>query len=473
MYKNTTSILRKSLLFFCLLIVILFAPIDTQAEDRSIKITSPNGGEVMKEDDTYTITWESSSNIDTVAIGWSTGPGSLNWIAFSTPNTKSYSWKVNVGNTTNTQFLIDITGYETGKGSVNDKSDGYFTVYQKEEYPPTPTRTTYLSPTNSQTLTSSLPKPPSQETLDRLKNLGQANELLYGSIPRTNITPQLNLTINSISIWTLFNFEGSTTTDISSLKDLTKVENFTLDTKSVFTFHFTDTLNLKDYQTLKALDAIDDYWVIESWSVWIKKKWWTTYKWEKPVAIELKNKELTHYSPKIIYSTVTTDEIKPPITPIPSPVIKIDKKTDKQVIEVSGPVKFTIEPKVTLNGQDTLKISTVPYLLKGYSSHQDLKYYIKYNTSEKKQVLPTSFDKKTGAFAITTDVLKEGVTHVQLFVSQKDEEPKLVAEKTIEYQKPFFQKFGKYLVGALVAFGLISLGFSSHHILPKVKHKKN
>ena len=72
----------------------------------SLAVTSPNGGEVLFVGDTKTITWTSSSVIDKVSIGYSTGPGSLNWIANNIPNTNSYNWNVNVGNTTNTQFKI-------------------------------------------------------------------------------------------------------------------------------------------------------------------------------------------------------------------------------------------------------------------------------------------------------------------------------------------------------------------------------
>ncbi len=108
------------------------------AIDGSLKVTSPNGGEVYTEGETHTITWDSSPNIDTVAIGWSSGPGSLNWIKFSTPNTGSYTWNVDVGNTSNTQFLIEVIGYDTGVGSLTDLSDNYFTVYQKSDYPTNP-----------------------------------------------------------------------------------------------------------------------------------------------------------------------------------------------------------------------------------------------------------------------------------------------------------------------------------------------
>ncbi len=63
------------------------------------------------------ITWD-SKNVDKVTLGYTSGPGRLDWIANNIPNTGSYDWTINVGNTTNTQFGIQITAYHTGVGSV-------------------------------------------------------------------------------------------------------------------------------------------------------------------------------------------------------------------------------------------------------------------------------------------------------------------------------------------------------------------
>jgi len=97
-----------------------------------------------------------------VYIGYSGCTGCLNWIATGIPNTGSYNWTVNVGNTTNTQFKIEITGYETGVGSVTDDSDAPFTVIK-------PSTTATSTPTNIPTPTSTLVVTPTSNTrsLDR------------------------------------------------------------------------------------------------------------------------------------------------------------------------------------------------------------------------------------------------------------------------------------------------------------------
>lgn len=121
-------------------------PTPTPVPGLSVTVTSPNGGEILSVGQTYRITWDSSATIDTVTIGYKACDSCLDWIANNIPNTNSYDWTVNVGNTTNTQFRIYIIGYQTGVGSVSDVSDSPFTVLQ-----PTPTPT--LSPTPRPTAT--------------------------------------------------------------------------------------------------------------------------------------------------------------------------------------------------------------------------------------------------------------------------------------------------------------------------------
>jgi hypothetical protein len=113
-----------------------------------VQIVQPNGGEVLNVGSVYRITWNSTSDIDTVTIGYKSCDSCLDWIANNIPNTGYYDWNVYVGNTINTQFKIYIIGYDTGVGSISDTSDNNFTVLQ-----PTPTPTYTATPTNTPTLT--------------------------------------------------------------------------------------------------------------------------------------------------------------------------------------------------------------------------------------------------------------------------------------------------------------------------------
>jgi predicted outer membrane repeat protein len=120
---------------------------DLNAATRWIRVTSPNGGEVVTVGDVYRITWQASANIDKVSIGYKSCTSCLAWIVTNIPNTGFYDWTVNVGNTTKTQFTIQITGYQTGVGSTTDYSDNSLTVLPK----PTPTRTSTKTATVTKT----------------------------------------------------------------------------------------------------------------------------------------------------------------------------------------------------------------------------------------------------------------------------------------------------------------------------------
>jgi len=105
----------------------------------SIRVVTPNGGEVLERGQTYRITWEAPAQIDMVTLGYKACDSCLDWIVNNIANTGYYDWTVNVGNTTNTLFKIYIIGYDTGVGSVTDTSDNSFTVLQ-----PTPTPSIWL-----------------------------------------------------------------------------------------------------------------------------------------------------------------------------------------------------------------------------------------------------------------------------------------------------------------------------------------
>ncbi len=103
-------------------------PVATVNYVGSLTISSPNGGECLTQGTTKTITWKSTPNIDKVTITLMDSEKTGSRIADNIPNTGSYSWNVSKWNTINTKFKIDILGYQTGFGSVNDYSDDYFTI---------------------------------------------------------------------------------------------------------------------------------------------------------------------------------------------------------------------------------------------------------------------------------------------------------------------------------------------------------
>ena len=112
-------------------------PNDLNTAIRWVNVTAPNGGEVMTVGDVYRVTWQSSANIDKVSIGYKSCYTCLTWIVTNIPNTGYFDWTLYVGNTSKTQFTIQITGYQSGVGSVTDYSDEFFTVLPTQ-LPPAP-----------------------------------------------------------------------------------------------------------------------------------------------------------------------------------------------------------------------------------------------------------------------------------------------------------------------------------------------
>lgn len=117
-----------------------------------LTVTAPNGGEILTVGQTYRITWQSSPELDTVSLGYKSCPSCLDWIVTNILNTGYYDWSVYVGNTTNTQFYLEIIGYDIGVGQVIDHSDAPFTVVQPRLDSPV-----LLTPINGKIITTVRP----------------------------------------------------------------------------------------------------------------------------------------------------------------------------------------------------------------------------------------------------------------------------------------------------------------------------
>jgi len=155
-----------------------------------VQIIQPNGGEVLNVGSVYRITWNSTSDIDKVTIGYKACDSCLDWIANNIPNVGYYDWTVFVGNTINTQFKIYIIGYDTGVGSISDTSDNNFTVLQ-----PTPTPTNTVLPTSTPTQTPTLPSATPTNTPTSTATAGAPTTLTFTTVADTRVS-QASATTN-------------------------------------------------------------------------------------------------------------------------------------------------------------------------------------------------------------------------------------------------------------------------------------
>ncbi|MCK9426302.1 MAG: T9SS type A sorting domain-containing protein [Ignavibacteriaceae bacterium] len=89
-----------------------------------IKVTSPNGGEILQAGATENITWNAGNNIANVKIEYSTNQGT-NWVSIATvPNTGSYAWAI----ASNLSGLANIRVSDVTALTINDESESEFSI---------------------------------------------------------------------------------------------------------------------------------------------------------------------------------------------------------------------------------------------------------------------------------------------------------------------------------------------------------
>jgi len=118
----------------------------------TVTLTDPNGGEVLNAGASFTITWTSTGSITSVALDYSTNGGS-SWTAItsSTTNDGSYGWTVPSAATT----LGRVRVSDASNASINDMSNGNFTIQVPSSYATLPYNTGFETGSFDQYWTSS------------------------------------------------------------------------------------------------------------------------------------------------------------------------------------------------------------------------------------------------------------------------------------------------------------------------------
>lgn len=98
---------------------------------KTITVTSPNGGEILKSGDKHTVRWTSTGNISTVKIEFSEN-GGQSWTSITplTLNGGAYSWTVPT--TSSSNCLVRVSS--TSDPNVNDMSDQAFSISDDSEF---------------------------------------------------------------------------------------------------------------------------------------------------------------------------------------------------------------------------------------------------------------------------------------------------------------------------------------------------
>ena len=389
------------------------------AIDGHLRIITPNGGETYTEGDVVTIKWDASSNIDKIMLGWSTGPGSLNWIATSMPNTGSYTWKVDVGNTTRTSFLIDITGYETGKGSLSDKSDGYFTVNQKSEYPPAPEPMPEPKPEPLPT-----PEPKPVTTQQPASNPAPQNTTI--NIQQTTI-----VSITQIEINQNYYFEGSKSTNLSKI-DPAHVDNFTLDRIDLMYFSFLGETDLSTNNAVETFEELDDMVYMDYFYFWFSWEFWILFDTDVEATFYDTAKTIPADAPVTINDQkLAPDEYKIAINDSGEKKVTIAPEVINKYVKEGEKVKIAIKPSLEVNIQPEQKITVDnnKFVLQGSVSDAKAKVIASFN-GEKIEL----FIEEDSTFSKTLN-LDQGNNAIKILAyNQAEEEPFSEIEGIIEYQ---------------------------------------
>jgi hypothetical protein len=343
---------------------------DTFAIDGHLRVTYPNGGESFEVGDTITIRWDASDNIDKIMLGYSFGPGSLNWIATSIPNTGSYTWKVGIGNTTNTKIKIDVTGYETGKGSLSDQSDGFFTVSKDEVATPTPRPTNTPIPTS---IPTSTPAPVQKEEVKKSTPTPLQQVI--------NIIETTIISITNIQISEYYYFEGSKTTDLSTV-DPTAVEDFTLDREDYLYFMFIGITNLSSPEAVDIFQNLEEYVYFEYYYIWFEWEFWILFEETVEVTFYDSAQTLSIDSPVMLNGReLKEDEYKVEELENGEKKVIVEPEVIKNYVVEGEKIEISLKPSIKANirNNEVIKTNSYEFLIEGIVSDTSNKVIIQIN----------------------------------------------------------------------------------------------
>lgn len=101
------------------------------SDDRSLRLTSPNGGEMWLAGSKHNITWRSNGEVGKVGLEYSLNGGKTwNKISSSTKNDGVFSWKVPA--TESTQCLVRVN---EANGYLSDISNKHFSIISSDNPP--------------------------------------------------------------------------------------------------------------------------------------------------------------------------------------------------------------------------------------------------------------------------------------------------------------------------------------------------
>jgi hypothetical protein len=260
-------------------------------------------------------------------------------------------------------------------------------------------------------LGADVPKPSSQETLNKLSAEGRKNEMTLEK-----------------------NFPGKETTNFSDIENLSDVKNLTLSLNSYFTLRFTKNIDLTNKEIVSALEAISSDWKIERWSVEVPQTWWDRYKWSTPLIIGINHPTLTTYQAQLA-SFIDKNDTKPTFT-------LLSQTARGQEFIIDHPSFNLIQPNIQIeSSENTINTNKTNIFLKGHSSHRDIVLFVVVNSAKTFDFFPIRGKlNNEGSFDIPIKDLHEGKNQVAIAFSRMLDKPLLVANMTVEYHPTLWER---------------------------------
>ena len=125
----------------------------SNAQQPSITITSPTGGEQWQRGTTHNITWTNTGSIPTVNVGLFEG-ANRSWLAYQIPNTGSYSWTVPSNQLAANDYAIGVNSTVLANG---DYTKNTFSITDPNATSQGNSTVTVTSPNGGETWTKGQP----------------------------------------------------------------------------------------------------------------------------------------------------------------------------------------------------------------------------------------------------------------------------------------------------------------------------
>lgn len=228
----------------------------------------------------------------------------------------------------------------------------------------------------------------------------------------------VDVTIIDIEINEWYYFEGSQTTDLSTIEDTTKVSNFTLDRMDLSMMTFAGEVDMSSNEAVDYIENVDDFVYFEYMYFWVSWEFWSY--WETPLEVTFHDaeNEYTENSDIVVNGTVLgAEDYTVVTTESGDKKVELSPEVIKEVKGESDKIEVKVQPKLATNlenFQDYIDLNTGILTVKGNVTDLNSKVFIVLNDEE----IKVEYD-ENGNFE-TEIQLVEGRNTISAYATNED-----------------------------------------------------